>query len=248
MSAKLVLLLALCAVANASPNFRTKGGQSYQQPQWQEPLPAKGQSFYQESTLASQTVQQPQVQSVETAPVKGVQTFHQEAPLVAPAVQQPAYQSVAVEAAPVKEGHLEKGSELPSKAEMADAPAVPPTNIDVSDDGDKKKKRKHDGETAEEKATDAADQEIENKVAAGKKAAARLEDRKSRADDIADKRISAAEAEREAKLSEVERREAEAKAPRTEEIEDAAEKLEDAAEKRDDAERLADVAEASKDS
>jgi len=58
----------------------------------------------------------------------------------------------AIEAAPVKEGHLEKGSELPSKAEMADAPAVPPTNIDVSDDGDKKKKRKHDGESAEEKA------------------------------------------------------------------------------------------------
>jgi H/ACA ribonucleoprotein complex subunit 4 len=58
----------------------------------------------------------------------------------------------AIEAAPVKEGHLDKGTELPSKAEMADAPAVPPTNIDVSDDGDKKKKRKHDGETAEEKA------------------------------------------------------------------------------------------------
>jgi H/ACA ribonucleoprotein complex subunit 4 len=65
---------------------------------------------------------------------------------------EPQSEGGAIEAAPVKEGHLNKGSELPSAAEMADAPAVPPTNIDVSDDGDKKKKRKHDGETAEEKA------------------------------------------------------------------------------------------------
>jgi H/ACA ribonucleoprotein complex subunit 4 len=66
--------------------------------------------------------------------------------------KEPQSEGGAIEAAPVKEGHLNKGSELPSAAEMADAPAVPPTNIDVSDDGDKKKKRKHDGETAEEKA------------------------------------------------------------------------------------------------
>jgi len=71
-------------------------------------------------------------------------------PLTGPSAQQS--EGAAIEAAPVKEGHLNKGSELPSSAEMADAPAVPPTNIDVSDDGDKKKKRKHDGETAEEKA------------------------------------------------------------------------------------------------
>jgi H/ACA ribonucleoprotein complex subunit 4 len=71
-------------------------------------------------------------------------------PLTGPGAQQS--EGAAIEAAPVKEGHLNKGSELPSSAEMADAPAVPPTNIDVSDDGDKKKKRKHDGETAEEKA------------------------------------------------------------------------------------------------
>lgn len=71
-------------------------------------------------------------------------------PLTGPGAQQS--EGAAIEAAPVKEGHLNKGSELPSAAEMADAPAVPPTNVDVSDDGDKKKKRKHDGETAEEKA------------------------------------------------------------------------------------------------
>merc|ERR1712080_264819 len=64
---------------------------------------------------------------------------------------EPQSEGGAIEAAPSKEGHLGKGPELPTQAEMADAPAVPPTNIEVAD-GDKKKKRKHEGQTAEEKA------------------------------------------------------------------------------------------------
>ncbi|KAF4548926.1 H/ACA ribonucleoprotein complex subunit cbf5 [Elsinoe fawcettii] len=66
----------------------------------------------------------------------------------------------AVEAAPVKEGHLGKTDETAVKKEILAAPAVPPTNgdadtsmADITELGsEKKKKRKHEGETAEEKA------------------------------------------------------------------------------------------------
>ncbi|KQU07242.1 hypothetical protein ASG56_06830 [Rhodococcus sp. Leaf7] len=139
---------------------------------------------------------------------------------------------------------LEKAARLEAQAREKRAEATRESQRKVDEASARAKKARS---TAEEKIDDAAETEIDAKVQAGKQATARLEDRKSRADDIADKRISAAEAERQAKLSEVERREEEAKAPRTDEIEDATEKLESADEARDDAERLADVVEASKD-
>ncbi|KIQ14131.1 hypothetical protein [Rhodococcus sp. MEB064] len=139
---------------------------------------------------------------------------------------------------------LEKAARLEAQAREKRAEATRESQRKVDEASARAKKARS---TAEEKIDDAAETEIDAKVLAGKQATARLEDRKSRADDIADKRISAAEAERQAKLSEVERREEEAKAPRTDEIEDATEKLESADEARDDAERLADVVEASKD-
>ncbi|TKX20107.1 centromere/microtubule-binding protein cbf5 [Elsinoe australis] len=62
----------------------------------------------------------------------------------------------AIEAAPVKEGHLTKTDENAVKKEIDSAPPVAPTNGEVdtsmADSGEKKKKRKHDEETAEEKA------------------------------------------------------------------------------------------------
>lgn len=103
-------------------------------------------------------------------------------------------------------------------------------------------------EKADAAVAEAADSEIEKKVAAGTAAAEKLDDRTSRADDIADKRIAAAEAQREAALGEVERRAEEKKAPHAENIDEAVDKLDDAAKARADAERLADVAEAEKDS
>lgn len=139
---------------------------------------------------------------------------------------------------------LEKAARLEAQAREKRAEATRESQRKVDEASARAKKARS---AAEEKIDDAAETEIDAKVQAGKQATARLEDRKSRADDIADKRISAAEAERQAKLSEVERREEEAKAPRTDEIEDATEKLESADEARDDAERLADVVEASKD-
>lgn len=138
---------------------------------------------------------------------------------------------------------LAKATELEARArkERADAARRTQQRVDTAT-ADAAKAR----EKAEADLEEAADHEIDAKVQAGKQAAARLEDRKGRADEIADRRIEAAEAEREAKLDEVERRVEEKKAPRKKELDEAARKLEEAEAKREDAERLDDVAEASK--
>ena len=63
------------------------------------------------------------------------------------------YAGVFREAA-VKEGIPGKGKDTTTSAEVAAAPAIPPTSIsEPVENGDgKKKKRKHEGETAEERA------------------------------------------------------------------------------------------------
>ena len=108
------------------------------------------------------------------------------------------------------------------------------------------RERTEDAETRAKKAREnaakllaaAEEQEIEDKLAAGKKAAEKMESDVSRIDDIADKRIDAAEAERQAKLDEVARSEDEASQPEVAEMNEAVEKVSDARKERADAERL----------
>ncbi|GGG28280.1 hypothetical protein GCM10007304_47650 [Rhodococcoides trifolii] len=99
-------------------------------------------------------------------------------------------------------------------------------------------------EEADDKIAKAADDEISDKIEAGRKATAKLEADRERADNIAQARIDAAEAEREAKLDEVEREKQEAEEPQKKVMKKAAAKAEAADDKREDAERLSDVVEA----
>ncbi|MGU3432689.1 hypothetical protein ACNHUS_06690 [Actinomycetes bacterium M1A6_2h] len=97
---------------------------------------------------------------------------------------------------------------------------------------------------AGDKIAKAAEDEISDKIDAGRKATAKMEADKERADNIAEARIDAAEAEREALLDEVEREKQDLEEPQKKALKKAAAKAEEADEKREDAERLSDVVEA----